>query len=1012
MLRTPLLPISKLYKEISEQRLQELLCSYADDKFVHEAITMASPSLAAKLPTLTGELSDRKLRQVVASFQRYLLRMASRPTPFGLFTGVAVGRWGEKTDVRVDALLPLKKRTRPDMLWLLSIIQRIEQRFDVVKGLNVQWNQLAYRKGNFFELAYLTEYGLLRLQKGVKRKKVTLAASEAVLRVRDLASQPIRVEQLAERLHLELPNHTIQEVQQFLQQLLRSELLLSELRPPLTADHPFEWVLSRLEPLSGVEQEMRLLREIAAAIRRYDEQPAGMGHQAYLDTVALMNQLFPIEAPLQTDVMFQGGTPQLFTQVAEEGVRAADCLLRLSLLSQSSPSVLEAYHARFLERYGTACEVPLMECLHEEAGLGPLERNAREGQSALSNHLLEMLLQCVRKGEREIVLTEEWLERVGAADVDLEQASDTFELYLEVVADSSEEIDRGNYQLVIGSNYGSQRAGQAVGRFLDMFDEETVEPIREMDRLESALRPDVTYVDVTYLPTDGRIANVALVPQLLEHELALGTHSSGQADAITLEDLVVGATPERLYIKSWKLGREVVFTTRHLIGSSYLPDVVYFLRTVSQGGTRPVRPFDWGALEDSPYLPSVRYGKTVLSPRRWRLSLALLKLGELPRDQDVWQDVVAAWREEWHVPRYVYVARYEKRILLDLNQPRHVEELREGLKQFDKLDVYEKVGSLDTHWVRGTDGYHVAEFVLPMIRKERPARAALPQMATKRIDAQAERLRLPGSDWLYIKLYGTRNQEEMILNATAFAESMVQKRAAEQYYYVRYLDEQPHLRLRFHGNPQTLTNRLLPELHRWAEKAIDNGTLQRLVIDTYERELERYGGPELIASAERYFSGDSRTTAKMLSMTQKRQVKLPMVVQAGLSILDLLAGFGLDEDDQLHWLEQRVDKQEFLQEMRPWRSLLLALLRSEGSNHALRDAFGMRSEALAAYAEGVRSRQQAGTLTNHPDKILAGLVHMHCNRLLGINPVLERKARSFARYALYQHRIHRLEVYP
>ncbi len=67
-----------------------------------EAIEVASPVLARRVGDVCGGQvqQPRRVRRVVESVIRYLLRMTSRATPFGLFAGVAPLRFGSRADVR------------------------------------------------------------------------------------------------------------------------------------------------------------------------------------------------------------------------------------------------------------------------------------------------------------------------------------------------------------------------------------------------------------------------------------------------------------------------------------------------------------------------------------------------------------------------------------------------------------------------------------------------------------------------------------------------------------------------------------------------------------------------------------------------------------------------------------------------------------------------------------------------------------------------------------------------
>src|SRR6266852_9809966 len=72
--------------------------------------------------------------RIRAKLLRFLIRMSTRPTPFGLFAGVALGHWGAITDLALSAEPP-RTATRPDMAWLLPFVQKLESRLDIRKHL-------------------------------------------------------------------------------------------------------------------------------------------------------------------------------------------------------------------------------------------------------------------------------------------------------------------------------------------------------------------------------------------------------------------------------------------------------------------------------------------------------------------------------------------------------------------------------------------------------------------------------------------------------------------------------------------------------------------------------------------------------------------------------------------------------------------------------------------------------------------------------------------------------------
>ena len=123
VVRAPLLPVER-YLALSEGAGGNLRTA-AHDPLVRSAICVASPTLSAALGRMPGDA--RGAAALNSSVLRYLIRMSTRPTPYGLFAGVAIGVWDIATDLRIMAG-PRPTRTRPDMGWLIQVGSRIGAR--------------------------------------------------------------------------------------------------------------------------------------------------------------------------------------------------------------------------------------------------------------------------------------------------------------------------------------------------------------------------------------------------------------------------------------------------------------------------------------------------------------------------------------------------------------------------------------------------------------------------------------------------------------------------------------------------------------------------------------------------------------------------------------------------------------------------------------------------------------------------------------------------------------------
>ena len=268
----------------------------------------------------------------------------------------------------------------------------------------------------------------------------------------------------------------------------------------------------------------------------------------------------------------------------------------------------------------------------------------------------------------------------------------------------------------------------------------------------------------------------------------------------------------------------------------------------------------------------------------------------------------------------------------------------------------------------------------PNHEPSRPSGAVLSEM----------RIRPPGSDWLYLKLYGPHSGQDSLIAGPLrdFCTEIRRTSVVDQWFFLRYADPDPHLRLRFRGKPDQLTGALLPLVCAWSGRLIADGVCQKFGFDTYEREVERYGGADALSSSELLFAADSRLVVELLSVGGNAD----RVVLTVATIDDLLSGLGLDEAAKLAWLKKFVtSRQEVGQEYRVRRQQLIAALRDPACLGNIKDALAARRSAITQVAQDLAQYDAAGALSQPRADLYSSYVHMHCNRL-SPDPTLERRA--------------------
>src|SRR3954453_5669562 len=114
---------------------------------------------------------------------------------------------------------------------------------------------------------------------------------------------------------------------------------------------------------------------------------------------------------------------------------------------------------------------------------------------------------------------------------------------------------------------------------------------------------------------------------------------------------------------------------------------------------------------------SIRVG---ISLAQWSLSSSF-HLDELCLESSAqFQKTLARWRERWQVPRYVYLAERDNRLLLDLEQFNQAEELRYTLqarKNTQTVILPEALPGPEHAWLEGPGGHYLSEYIVSLINR-------------------------------------------------------------------------------------------------------------------------------------------------------------------------------------------------------------------------------------------------------------------------------------------------------
>ncbi|MFD0684444.1 lantibiotic dehydratase [Actinomadura fibrosa] len=967
----------------STEAMRRYLRAVAEVPGVREAVAVSSAGLDGALhKVVTGaDVPAAGLRRAVLATTRYLARMTHRPTPFGLMAGVAAARFDAEPKFRLGGAH--RKHVRADMGWLIEVIRPWETHPAVLGRLRLVANDLCSVRGDRLVLPLVRED---TDERAPDDREHTVRATRAARAAMAAARRPIGHAELVGRLCAEFPDAPPESVRRMVAQLVEREFLLTDLRPPATADDPLGHVLERLPEEAG-------LAEVRAALAAYAETSPGKGREAWRAATSAMRRVRAGDRLIQVDLEMDADIV-LPHEVAAELERAAAVAWRVAPPALAPADPLASYRADFIARYGTGVLVPVKEVVDPEAGIGPpagylLPPGGRRRADPPDDGGPRdaVLLALAQRGGPEIVLDDALVDRLARPGAEDEPGSYA-EVCAQLVADSQDALREGDFRLV-ASPMNFTRPGAMFGRFLHVLPE--LGGVVAATAREQAA--PATPAQVAGPPVHFRTINVAQVPRLTADTVRAGVFADRPAEP-GLDDLLVGADHDRFTVVRAHDGRELVPMTFHALNARLsMPNAVRLLVEIGESRTPAWPLWSWGAAERLPYLPRVRYGRTILASARW------LPDPELREETgwDEWRRRFDRWRADWAVPDIVDVTRTDHRVRLDLTNPVHLHVLRADLRKRPETVIQEAPdgGARGSGWAGG----HAAEIAVPMrpVRRRPGGAAPVRRTATRRSHP-------PGGEWLYVKVYASPGRHGELLARHVPALAARAEPLTDRWFLMRYRDDDHHLRLRFHGEPAALNAGLLPAVHGWAAGLGEAGLIGGVVLDTYRPETDRYGGPELIEAAERAFHADTASVLDQLALRDRGTLALPVPLLLAANHLDLarrLHGEGWQD-----WLLRTYPKgPRHAAFQRHRREALRLLDPATGApdpagvpgGAELTASWERRSGAVAAYGEAVRAA------LDDPSPVFTSVLHMHHNRLAGIDHRAEQDAYAIARGAVQAH---------
>lgn len=671
-LRTPLFSLN-FYKKLfykSEIEFEDLKNIWKD-RSIKEALFLASPELYTQLNLLFKRKPTKRDHRIKQAFLKYLIRLSTRCTPFGLFAGVSTGQFEKETNLELMPKNQYSRVTKLDTGYLSSLLNNISKIDPIKSKLLFYPNTSLYKIGNQYR--YI-EY---KLQKTKRSYSVEgFEASKHLEKIFSNYNKGRTIKQLAKS----IIDHNISfvEAKDFIEILIENQVLINELEINITGEDTFNKTIKRLKELSASEKLIKILDSLENKLSALDKN-IGNKDEQYFKIIRLIKKL---EVPFETKYLFQTDLYNKYKQNKINIKHAYTVKKTLPLLFKLNPyrenERLSQFKKAFWERYETR-EVPLTQVLDIESGIGYIQNyNISNTTPFLENITPKRAKKQIKRSVRwtnidaiifnKLVKSQENKEYIlelkdedfNNIMLDWNYLPDTLFAFTELVKIDNKE------QLVLKSL--NANAGNLLGRFAHG-DNKLLEHLKNITAIEKNINPNKVIAEITHLP-EARTGNILKRPHIRDYEIPyLAKSTLPKNQQIPIKDLWISIRKDKVVLKSKKLGKEILpkLTNAHNYKVKSLP-VYHFLCDLQNQNTKTNLSFSWFEIaEKYNFLPRVIYKNIILSKAKWHLSQKKIQIfiKNLSDSKNLLK-LINEWRMNYNIPKDVQLVEGDNMLLIDL----------------------------------------------------------------------------------------------------------------------------------------------------------------------------------------------------------------------------------------------------------------------------------------------------------------------------------------------------------
>lgn len=667
LLRSPLCSFDELEQILKNE---EVFIKYLENKSFQEAILIASPVLFKQLKKyLNGELiNEKEIEKLLYSLLRYICRMSTRCTPFGIFAGCSIGEFADETHIILNNVV--EKRTRLDMYYLCFLIEYLAQLPQIRCRIKYYPNTSLYYVSDKVRYLESSSFGTFRSY-NISSVDFSIYLELILEKARDGAT----IEDLCKTIKEDYLSED--EVELFVDQLIDNQLIIPELSPMISGDDLLQKTINLLDSLNVTDVNLIYIKELSYLLKQLDLNERNIEHLhiEIKDIITKIGLKYDENYLMQVDMHRILSKATLNSDLLKE-IQSVMCFLNRISYEKEKVS-LHRFKKIFYERYGEE-EISLLEVLDPDLGIGyPVNSNygnnsplimdfhfpSQENEINISERfgpfqglLLRKIMDNIHS-LNEIVLTDD--DIIDFPQPNWDNLPPTLYTMFEL-------LNNGNKSLMRLNFFSGSSGANLLSRFAYLNNEIT-SFAKEIVSKEEELLLDKVVAEIIHFP-ENRVGNILHHPHLHKYELLyLAISNLPSEQLIPVSDLMLSIKKGKLHIRSLRLNKEIIprLTTAYNYNRNSTP-VYKFLCDMQCKDLRSGLFFDWGILEKYlSYRPRVCYRNTILSLAEWNVEIKDIKCFFNMEENDTLIKEILLWRRNIKMPRLVLLVEGDNELFID-----------------------------------------------------------------------------------------------------------------------------------------------------------------------------------------------------------------------------------------------------------------------------------------------------------------------------------------------------------